>query len=101
MARVIIQKEDTRYTFSQSNGRYCIITEKMFQVGGSMSFRYVSKEEGNRFYLESMAEGFKRFRNIYEVSWYATRENNTPYAEEWIVDGNYLIPIKSRVLKTA
>ena len=99
----VIQKDRTRYTFiasqySGGNPRYSIHTEQCLIGGGCLSMRDTTKEEGNRFYTEMIAKGFKQFRNAREVSWYATVENNTPYEEEWKIEGKYLVPIKSQVL---
>lgn len=83
---VIIQKENIRYTFIQE------------EHGSTVSFENTTREKGNELYKKLMADGFKRFRDISEVTWYATSENNTPYEEKWKIEGRYLIPIKSRVL---
>ena len=102
MAKVtVIQKERRRITFKVSqyaNGdpKYDIEFEECLATGSSLSSRTVTKDDGNQFYTELMADGYKRFRKTSEVSWYATIENNTPYEEEWTTDGKYLIPIKSR-----
>ena len=101
MAYTVIQKDTTRYVFSTNKTEsgavyYTIDTEECLFTGSSFSRRAVTKEEGNRFYLERMAKGFKRFRNAREVSWYATIPNNTPYEEEWTTSGQYLVPIRSR-----
>lgn len=104
---VVIQKDRTRYSFrvsypdfGNSSPVYCIETEQLCKsgLGSSLFYRYVKKEEGNSFYKEMMAKGFKRFRKLSEVSWYATTENNTPWEEEWKTERGYLIPVKSRVL---
>lgn len=100
-----LQKARTRYIFinhTYSNGepRYTIQCEKLLITGSSLTSREVRKEEGNAFYKKLIEMGFKQFRNVKEVSWYATIENNTPYEEEWTTEGKYLIPIKSRVLET-
>lgn len=103
MKPVILQKEKTRYTFRQSktntgNPLYCIESEVLLTTGSCVSYRYVTKETGNEFYKNMVSKGFHRFRNVHEVSWYATTENNTPYDEEWKIDGILLIPVRSRVL---
>ena len=111
---VIIQKENIRYTFIQEEHGstltpwgyigeikqyYKIKREYLLCAGGStVSFENTTREKGNELYKKLMADGFKRFRDISEVTWYATSENNTPYEEEWKIEGRYLIPIKSRVL---
>ena len=95
-----IQKGNVRYTFkAYDNGKCFIETEQNLTTGASLFWRTVSAEHGNEFYKRAMAEGFRRFRNINEVSWYATKDNNTPYEEEWVTDGIYLVPVKSRVLE--
>lgn len=99
-----LQKDHTRYTFirdtypNSNNARYCVKHEQLFITGSSVGWDYTTKERGNALYKELIEKGFKQFRNGYEVSWYATIENNTPYDEEWITEGKFLIPIKSRVL---
>lgn len=108
----VIQKGRTRYTFIAgsyymeiggmggkripTSPRYSIHTEQLLTTGGSLTMRDVTKEEGNKFYLDCLAKGFHQFRNAREVSWYATIENNSPYEEEWTIEGKYLVPIKSR-----
>lgn len=111
----IIQKDRTRYTFivdeyymeiggiggkriPTGNPRYSIHVEQCLTTGGSLTMRNTTKEEGNKLYLELISKGFKQFRNVREVSWYATIRNNTPYDEEWTTEGKYLVPIKSQVL---
>lgn len=64
-----------------------------------MSTYYVTKEYGNGLYLRLLEDGFARFRTLLEVSWYATLENNTPYEEEWKIEGIYFVPVKSQVMK--
>ena len=98
----VIQKGETRYAFvvkeySSGKPRYVIETEQCLTHGGTFYSRNVTKEQGNKFYMEMIGKGFKQFRNAREVSWYATIPNNTPYEEEWVTDGKYLVPIKSQV----
>lgn len=101
MKVTVIQKDSERYSFVQDafndgTPRYCIKRETMMVFGGGISYEYVSKEKGNSLYKELMAKGFHQFRSVREVSWYATRENNTPYAEEWQTDEKYFIPVCAR-----
>jgi hypothetical protein len=93
---VIIQNEDTRITFRQDRNRYEVVTEQNGFGGSSVHISGSTRDAGNKLYAKCMKNGFKRFRDIKEVSWYATSYNNTPYKEEWRVEGNYLIPICSR-----
>lgn len=100
---ITIQKDSTRYSFytkrtNTGDPIYCIQTEQMYSLGASLSYQYVTKDNGNQFYKDRMASGFKRFRNAREISWYATRENNTPFVEQWEIQGDYLVPIISRSL---
>lgn len=103
MSYIVIQKDHSRYTFIQSDTapKYSIHIEQLCisGLGSSLCFEYPTKERGNELYKKLMADGFKKFRNMNEVSWYATVENNTPYDEEWKVEGQYLIPVNSRVLQ--
>lgn len=94
----VIQKDSTRYKFTRYEKRCEVEVQQMGIFGASVSSRYVSPEAGNTLYKELMAKGFKRFRNVREVSWYATRPNNTEYEETWKVEGDYLVPVVSRVL---
>lgn len=103
MAYTVIQKDRTRYVFetnkSTSGGEYYTInTEQLLTCGSSVSRQVVTKEGGNKFFLEMLSKGFKQFRNAREVSWYATTRNNTPFEEEWTTEGRFLVPIKSQVL---
>lgn len=108
----VIQKGRTRHTFivgeyyteigskriPTGKPRYSIHTEQLLTTGASLTMNDTTKERGNALYLELMSKGYKQFRNAREVSWYATADCYTPYEEEWITDGKYLIPIKSQVL---
>ncbi len=77
---------------------YSVTHERMMTFGSSESTEITTREKGNELYKKLIADGFHRFRKYKEVSWYATRENNTPYEETWITEGIYLVPIASRVL---
>ena len=99
--RVTIQKENTRYVFDDevgSDGKhyYFVTTWQCMSTGAGVHQSATTKERGNALYQKSIRDGFKRFRNEREVSWYATRENNTGYPEEWITEGIYFVPIQSR-----
>lgn len=105
----VLQKDSDRYTFifddsrpEDTNlctcGRHRISHEHMMTFGAGQTTENTTKERGNAFYKELIQKGFHRFRKLSEVSWYATRENNTPYEETWITEGIYLVPIASRVL---
>ena len=101
MGYTVLQKNRSRYEFikgvyrGSGNPRYTVKVEHLGIGGSSVSYRDVSKEAGNKLYLELIEKGFKQFRNAHEVSWYATIENNTPYDEEWTTEGKFLVPIKS------
>ena len=73
--------------------------EHMMVFGAEQHTEYISEEQFKEEYANLISRGYKQFRNPREVSWYATRENNTPYEETWIIEGDYLIPIASRVLE--
>ena len=99
---VVIQKDSTRYVMFESHYK----SEEIFvesryasEFGETVRHEYVSRKKANELYVEMINKGFKRFRNIHEVSWYATRKNNTPFEEKWKTEGIWFIPIKSRVLK--
>ena len=104
--RVTIQKDRARYTLQEqavdrgnSSPRYMIQSEVLFETGhGSGSYRYTGEREALEFLIRMMDQGFKKFQNAREVSWYATVENNTDREEVWEVQGDWLVPIKSGVL---
>lgn len=88
--------EDTQFC---TNGRRTLVLEQHGYVGSSLSYRQVTKEQGNDYYKLLIEEGYHRFRSLNEVSWYATIENNTPYEEEWTTDGIYFIPVRSHSIR--
>lgn len=96
MAYTVIQKDRTRYTFIPKNGRLqCIFCEDLLAsgLGASAHYEYVSKEDGNKFYIEKIKDGFKKFKSVESVSWYATvADGYVPCGEHnWETEGIYLI----------
>lgn len=102
MKNVILQKEDTRYAFTdlldKSSGKQsvCVAHETKLPTGhGTMSHDYVSVEKAEEKIKKLINDGFIQFRSVSEVSWYATRPNNTPYEEVWEVKDGFFIPKES------
>lgn len=98
---VVLQKDNSRYSFIQEENEcgakyYKIVSATCLFCGETHHTEYTTKERGNEKYNRLLQKGFKKFRNVREVSWYATVENNTPYKEAWEIEGDYLIPICSR-----
>lgn len=99
---VVLQKGNDRYTFateSDDSGkeRYRIDHEHLLTGGASRTCAYVQKDAGNNQYKKLMSKGFKKFRNINEVSWWATTPCyafNPKDEEIWKVEGSYLVPVK-------
>lgn len=92
----VLQKDNVRYTFNpvkMPDGRYQVTYEYNMVFGSSMSYEYYKKDAGNSLYKKLLENGFKRFRSWDEVSWYATVENNTPYAQEWTTEGIWFVPV--------
>lgn len=101
----VLQMEDVRCTFilddtkeNNSCGKYQVKFEYKMSSGSSVSIENTTKEKGNQLYKRLIEKGFCKFRNLNEVSWYATLPNNTDREEEWKVENGYFIPIKSSVL---
>lgn len=94
---VALQKENFRYVYQYhaDQNKYSVTREHMYDLGSSMSVDYTAKESAPVQIAEIKERGYLQFRNPAEVSWYATRENNTPYDEQWEVKNGYLIPINS------
>lgn len=95
---IVLQKDSIRYTLTRYESRFWVDRQEMGIFGASASARFMSPAQGNGLYMDLLDKGFKQFRSLAEVSWYATRPNNTPYEETWKVDGDYLVPVASRVL---
>lgn len=95
---ITLQKDHSRYIFVNENGRFFVEREQCLTTGSSFSRDRVSREAGNELYKSLIEKGFLRFRNVKEVSWYATTENNTPFDEVWKIENGYLVPIASQVL---
>lgn len=95
---VTLQKDSIRYTFRYDNERenYAVQREEMYVTGASMSTQRLNPERALARFNELKEQGFLQFRNAQEVSWYATRYNNTPYPEVWETKDGYLVPIESR-----
>lgn len=98
MKTQVLQKGKVRYTFipSKDGGLHTIDCDQMTYAGAAHYSKQVTAEQGNKIFSDLVLnKGFKLFRSLHEVSWYATIENNTPYKEEWAVQGAYLIPLNS------
>lgn len=97
--KITIQKDERRYRFVFYANECVIRHERLVRGGMVAGSRYVSCREGKKELEERLGEGFLKFQNEKEVSWYATVENNTPYAEIWETRGSYLIPVISRSIE--
>lgn len=102
MKNVILQKEDTRYAFTglldrpTDKRKVCVAHETKFSSGhGTMSHDYISVEKAEAKVRDLIEEGYIKFRTVSEVSWYATRPNNTPYEETWEIKDGFFIPKES------
>lgn len=69
--------------------------EHNMHIGSSLHYEYMSRDEANKLYVDMISKGFKRFRNVREVSWYATADKDTyiPSSEpKWKTEGIWFIP---------
>lgn len=98
MKTQVIQKGKVRYTFipNKDGGLHTLQCDQKMYLGDARYDKQVTTEQGNAIFKDMIINhGFKLFRSLHEVSWYATTENNTPYEEEWITQGIYLVPVNS------
>jgi len=102
MKNVVLQNEDTRYKFEvipetkTCSERVSVTCEKKLMTGhGTMSHDYMSVERSEEKLKKLLEDGYIKFRTVHEVSWYATRPNNTPYEEIWEVKEGFFIPKES------
>ena len=95
----VIQMDKSRVKFYIEGNKAELRYEMLLTGGGGTSYsEYMPIEKARDVFRKYMGMGFKRFRNVREVNWYATIENNTPFNEVWKVEGDFLIPIESRSL---
>ena len=83
------------YVYSEDKNKYDITMEHALLFGSSMQFDIATLEQALEQMEDLKKKGFLMFRKPSEVSWYATRENNTPYEEQWEVKDGYYVPVNS------
>lgn len=94
----VLQKNRSRVKFAIDGSKATLYHEDLLAGGGAQAYyECTSIEKARDLFRRYLELGFKRFRNMKEVNWYATIENNTPFKEIWKVEGDFLIPIESRL----
>lgn len=95
---ITLQEENRRFIihFDKEQNQYLMDIEVGDPIGSVPGlYKRFSKENLAEEIANQKEQGYMEFRNVEEVSWYATVANNTPYEEKWKKKDGMLIPIES------